>query len=154
MNAFTIRLTLISVSYTMVAGCDNLSPCRSQCELAAGGCDERPIEDFGDFDATRAAWTADLGEANCEQAFPFLVAGQCGSDGLLFLFRGGGFTTETHFFNADTRAFVALRTSTDVIASPCFGRSYWPEEVNCMNATGDEVLCGTRFSAGEEIELP
>ncbi len=147
----------------LVAGCPELDvvldPCRSQCELAAGGCEEQPIEDFEDFATTAEAWREELedltptdtnGDGN--QDLPFVYAGQC-ADGTLFLYRGTGFTVLIHFFDAESEEFVALRTGTDVVDPVCSGRGYWPERVECENATVTEAIVGAGFAAGDPIEL-
>ncbi len=135
----------------LVAGCDQ---CRSQCELAAGDCVERDISEFPDYDAALADLRAAVGGQNCEAAFPFAVAGSCGSGRFLFLYSGGGFTTLAQYYEPLTRRFIALTTTTDVIDPVCLGRGFWPFLIDCPGAIVTEVICGSRFDAGDEVDLP
>jgi hypothetical protein len=134
----------------LLAGCAD-DPCVSQCELAAGSCDEtRAPSDYPDRDSTAAAWTAAV--VSCDQPLPYVVAGDC-SGGGTFLLRGGGFTSEARVFDP-TGSFVALSTQTDVIDPTCDGRGYWPQPPACDGATVSEVLCGTLFEVGQAVALP
>jgi hypothetical protein len=59
--------------------------CLSQCELAAGRCEERPLSAFGNLEATRTEWLTRC-PANPTQR-PFVLEGRCG-DGTLLLHQG------------------------------------------------------------------
>jgi len=137
---------------SLLSSCDFIDPCRSQCDLLGGGCEDRPLESYEDFEATRAIWIAELEGESCDQPVPFLVTGTCNDSGLLFLYRGGGFTTAAYFFEPDSDTFVAIRATTDGISPPCNGRHYWPERVQCTEGVVGEVLCGTLLIEGEEID--
>ena len=134
------------------SGCGD--PCRSQCELAAGQCEERGIEEFGDFDTTLGEWQAEAGNLDCDRSFPFMVTGECGDGVTLFLYRGTGFTTLTNYYDSETGRFMSLTTTTDAIEPRCEGRGYFPELFVCRDAVVTEVICGTFFEEGEAIRLP
>lgn len=154
---------LIGGLMIFMAGCPQIAvddPCRSQCELGSGECEERPIEDFEDFDATAETWREDFEgsqgadtDGDGDQDIPFVYAGEC-ADGTLFLFRGNGFTVEIHFFDAETEEFIALRTGTDVVDPVCFGKSYWPVRVECEGPILTEEIVGGGFEPGDPVPLP
>ena len=134
--------------------CDGLpDPCLSQCELAAGVCEERPFEAFADYEETLAVWQAQAADWACDATLPFIVAGTCSSGGR-FLSQGGGFTTLTHYFEPATGDFIALATTTDVVAPPCNGRGYFPRDFACGSGTVTEVICGTLYDEGDEFVVP
>ncbi len=144
-------LTILSLIGLTATACD---PCLSQCELALDICLEKAFEEFDDFSTTRERWLGELSEFGCDDSIPFLVAGECSSHSGLFLFRGGGFTTMTHYFDPDTEQFISLTTGTDVIGPICLGVGYWPEHLECSNAVVTEVLCGTQIEVGDSFGLP
>lgn len=147
---------VVGASLFLSAASCSLAPndaCRSQCELAAGSCEEIPIEEFAEFDEELATWRAQTGGLNCEDAFPFVVVGEC-ADGKKFLFNGGGFTALVQYYSAEDDTFVGLETQTDVVMPPCNGKGFWPEPVACEEPTVTEVVCGTLYDVGEVVSLP
>ena len=122
-------------------------PCRSQCELAAGGCVERPLEDFEDLDGTIELWSQVC--SGVDAPFPFVVSGAC-ADGKFVVMTGGGYTVEHRYFD-DEGSFVALTTGTDVIDPVCMGQGYWPERVACEEGVVTEVHCGTNYKVGDPL---
>ena len=107
---------------------DESEVCRSQCELAAGTCEEKAFADFANFDGTLAQWSQRC-PASSPSRFPFVVEGRCG-DGKRLLFTGGGKTAERHYFD-ESGSFLGLTTGTDVIDEVCQGQGFWPEHVRC-----------------------
>ena len=120
--------------------------CRSQCELRAPSCDELAIEEFDDFDARLAKMQA--GEELIGQA----VAGEC-QDGTVFLFEFWGEGSETHYFNAETGAFIALETLTDMRDFQCGGRGYWPAIIDCANPVVTQVIRSASLEVGDPVNL-
>jgi hypothetical protein len=149
----------IAMFALVLGGCPGenfFEPCRSQCELAGGSCDEQPLGSFTGFETTASEWEAEYGswppllDDDGKQMFPFVYAGQC-SSGMKFLFSGTGYTTLTHFFEGNSGEFIALRTGTDVADSVCHGRSYWPHRVECLDATVTSALIGELYGPGDPI---
>lgn len=125
--------------------------CLSQCELAAGRCEERPLSAFGNLEATRTEWLTRC-PANPTQR-PFVLEGRCG-DGTLLLHQGGNYTSERRYFSSDG-AFRSLSTGTDVSRDPCRGRGYWPVRPECEEAEVTKVLCGSSpWGVGEMLSVP
>ena len=143
-----VLLTFIALSM----GCLP-DPCRSQCELCAGACSEKDINEFADFEGARQVVVDRLSALNCDSRFQYAAAGEC-VDGQVFLTEFGEFVSETHFYDAQTGAFVGLITRTDCIDLACRGKGYWPGPQRCDGATVTEVFCGTIAAVGEHISLP
>ncbi len=144
-----------------LVGCQSVQdPCRSQCELASGGCTEQPIESFTDFETTKDAWEAELDvipgadfDGDGVQDIPFIYAGEC-ENSTLFLYRGTGFSVLVHFFDADSHEFIGLRTQTDVGDPVCQGKGFWPRRVTCDNPTATQAVLGGQYSVGDPVVLP
>ncbi len=108
-------------------------PCRSQCELQAGTCEERDISEFGDFEATRQEWL--------DLCWGTLDAGTC-SDGKAFLHGRWGYEVDHIFyFDLDSGAFMGLETSTDSHIGECGFYGYWPHPWECPDAVITEAMC-------------
>ena len=118
--------------------------CRSQCELAAGSCDEIPFDQFPTYEETHSEW----GDS-CE-SYLFAVAGTC-ADGSPLLYYNTGFTFEQRFYDSKGN-FRGLTTGTDVVEPVCQGESYWPEVVRCVDPVTTEVLCGKSSHVGDPID--
>lgn len=137
-------------------------PCRSQCELAAGECAERPLSEFANYQTTLEEWRARTAELSCEDEFTFVAAGNCEGPNFgdlpptifLFLHDHGPYVSRTHYFDADTQRFLSLTTTTDVIDPACQGKGYWPLNIECTNAVVTEVLCGSAVEVEGAISLP
>jgi hypothetical protein len=121
-----------------VADATTADPCISQCELAAGPCDEKPSSQFRDFVGTLEDWRTRCPESPTRR--PFLVAGKC-ADGTSFLHLGGNYTSERRYFSTEG-AFLSLATTTDVGKLPCKGSGYWPARPACESPRVTEVVCG------------
>ena len=127
-------------------------PCLSQCELCAGGCSEKDIAEFPDFELARQAVVDRFSAFDCEGRSPFVAAGVC-ADGQMFLTEFGEYVSEIRFYDADMGDFVGLITRTDCFDPACGGKGYWPEPQRCDSATVTEVICGTFAAVGEQIAL-
>jgi hypothetical protein len=127
-------------------GC--IDPCRHPCNLCSPPCAEQPIETYPDFEDTQSQWAT-----RCGSGASAVVAGVC-QDGTRFVDYQDGRFGEARFFGGNTGAFVALLTQSDCHDALCLGRGYWPVHMECAGAVVTEVLCGTLFHVGDQIEVP
>jgi hypothetical protein len=130
-------------------------PCLSQCELGSGQCLDRNIEDFADYDTTLAEFHDNPVCVEWLSHLTFMLAGECG-DGLLFLYVSDANVRQVSYFELSDGAFIALTTKTSrhVLEQECDRIGYWPQPVECANATVTEVICGSLYVPGDEVRLP
>jgi hypothetical protein len=110
--------------------------CRRDCE-ESGRCEGSTPEQFPSYRRTRAAWSAECSDDN---PFRTVAAGECRS-GSRFIVRGGGFGSETRYFDRSGR-FVSLLGQSDAMDETCFGESFWPHPARCRLAVVTESFCG------------
>src|ERR1700712_5248866 len=120
-------------------GCADTSECRSQCELAAGRCEEKPFASFGDLESGRSQY-----QQRCDAGALWAFEAEC-KQGTTVLRSGTGYTSEGRFYAASSGAFLGLTTTTDTASPPCDGKSFWPTEVACESPVVTRVICGTAF---------
>jgi hypothetical protein len=137
---FLVRRVLI-VCLALAWGCDD--KCRSQCELAAGGCEEKPLASFGDLESARVEL-----QGRCADDARWAFEATC-KEGTIVLRSGTGYTSEGRFYDPGSGAFKGLTTTTDVQDETCEGKSYWPETVPCSAPTVTRVICGDAFKVGD-----
>lgn len=136
------------------SGNDGLSDeCRSQCELAAGQCDEQPMESFPSFSEQLDLWRGEAESQSCQGVSRY--AAQC-SNGRNVLVEDFVQVQYYSFYEGSTDVFLGLRTRTDTNRyPPCNSVGYWPEWISCDDPVVTEVLCeGGDYDVGDALDLP
>lgn len=129
------------------------SPCRSQCELAAGECNEQPLESFASFSTQLEAWRGEQDSELCQAGHVGRYRGECSNDRLI-LVEDLGEVSYFYIYDRSTGAFLGLRSITDVLDWPCEGVGYWPEMISCGDPVVKEVVCGDDYEVGDALWLP
>lgn len=131
---------------------DGADACLSQCFDGPGSCEEMALDEFDDYETTLHEWS---GYPECELPDPVSaqVGGTC-EEGVLFVYVSDGLHAVAHYFEPDSRAFVARTSASDILNLGCGGVFYWPHLIDCTDAVVTEVVCGTAYAVGDSITLP
>lgn len=127
--------------------------CLSQCEPPFERCDERPLEDFPDFEDVLFDAPEMFQGYSCDGGAPSFVAARCtnGALDVVDWFFGEG--RLVRFYDQQSGQFVAQLRWSDGADATCLGKSYWPVRVDCDTWTVTKVVCGTEFALGDELSL-
>ena len=139
MRALQFLIMFVATSFA----CGDDAECRSQCELGAATCEEKPFASFGDLEAGRAEY-----RQRCNDGVLWAFEATC-KQGTSVLRSGTGYTSEGRFYAASSGAFLGLTTTTDTSTPPCNGKSFWPTEVPCEAPVVTQIMCGTGFRVGD-----
>jgi hypothetical protein len=127
--------------------------CLSQCEPPFEQCDERPLEDFPDFEDALIEAPELFQGYPCAGGVPSMVTARCPGGALDVIDWSFGEGGLARFYDQQSGQYVAQRMWSDGADETCSGKSYWPIRVDCDAWIVTEVLCGTLWAVGDEISF-